>query len=258
MGVSSARHKQRVSATELILRLRQSGDPVFREQLVLMHERLVYSIARRFASSGEPIEDLVQEGFIGLLRAIELFDARRGVRFSTYAAHKITGAIQHYLRDKARMIRQPAWVQELRRKILRETANLSAQLGRDPTPAELAAALHIAECEVLAAASALTCVVESLDQLVQTNGMGGWLVRLDMVVGAQGLQSVEEQVALNCALESLPALYRDAVRLFYYEGLSYNDIARALNVSCSKARRLVVAGVRAMKRHLVPGESLQS
>jgi len=255
MGVSGARHKQQVNSTELILRLRQTGDPELREQLVLMHKRLVYSIARRFASSGEPIEDLVQEGFIGLLRAIELFDAGRGVRFSTYAAHKITGAIQHYLRDKARMIRQPAWVLELRRKILRETANLSVRLGRDPTPAELAAALHMAECDVLvAAASAFSSVVESLEDLVHADGTGGWLIRLDMVVGAQGLQSVEEHVALSYALEGLPALHRDAVRLFYFEGLSYNDIARALNVSCSKARRLVVAGVKAMKRHLLPSE----
>ena len=97
---------------------------------------LVQSVARRFSGLGESLDDLIQEGSIGLLKSVDLFDPERGVKFSTYACHLITSQIQHYLRDRGRLIRQPAWVQELNTKVSRATEQLAQELGRDPQLAE--------------------------------------------------------------------------------------------------------------------------
>ena len=109
-----------------------------RDGLVHLHLPLVQHCARRFRNRGEPYEDLVQVGTIGLLKSIDRFDAERGVEFSTYATPTIIGEIKRHFRDKGWAIRVPRRLQELRMQIGAATGELTQSLGRSPTPRELA------------------------------------------------------------------------------------------------------------------------
>src|SRR3989337_4059189 len=109
--------------------------------LVPLHLPLVEHCARRFRNRGEPFEDLLQVGTIGLLKSIDRFDAERGVEFSTYATPTVIGEIKRYFRDKGWAIRVPRRLQELRMQIGAGTAEPTQSLGRSPTPRELAETL---------------------------------------------------------------------------------------------------------------------
>src|SRR5580698_5560124 len=108
-----------------------------KDLIMVQYAGLVERVARRFAGI-EPLDDLVQVGFIGLLNALTKFDTKAGVRFNTYATYLVAGEIKHYLRDRSQTIRQPAWLQELRQKISKANVSLQASLGRQPTARDIA------------------------------------------------------------------------------------------------------------------------
>ena len=120
-----------------------------RDELVHLHLPLVEHCARRFRNRGEPFEDLVQVGTIGLIKAVDRFDPDRGVEFSTYATPTIIGEIKRYFRDKGWAIRVPRRLQELRMQIGAATAELTQSLGRSPTPRELAEAIGCTVEEII-------------------------------------------------------------------------------------------------------------
>src|SRR3954462_2448085 len=138
-GVEATRRR----SAELFAALRndsasESTREEYREGLVHLHLPLVEHCARRFRNRGEPYEDLVQVGTIGLLKSIDRFDLEREVEFSTYATPTIIGEIKRYFRDKGWAIRVPRRLQELRMQIGAVSAELTQTLGRSPTPRELA------------------------------------------------------------------------------------------------------------------------
>src|SRR3954447_12464843 len=118
-------------------------------ELVELHLPLVEHCARRFLNRGEPFEDLVQVGTIGLIKAVDRFDSGRGVEFSTYATPTILGEIKRHFRDKGWAIRVPRRLQELRMSIASATSDLSQRLGRSPTPREVAERLGVGIEDVL-------------------------------------------------------------------------------------------------------------
>src|SRR3954454_22210311 len=149
-GVEATRRR----SAELILALRDTGGRSAerdgaRDALVHLHLPLVEHCARRFRNRGEPLEDLVQVGTIGLIKSIDRFDPERGVEFSTYATPTIIGEIKRYFRDKGWAIRVPRRLQELRMQIGTTTADLTQELGRSPTPRELAAAIGCSVEEII-------------------------------------------------------------------------------------------------------------
>src|SRR5262245_16351375 len=120
-----------------------------RDGLVTLHVPLVEHCARRFRNRGEPLEDLVQVGTIGLIKSIDRFDLDRGVEFSTYATPTIIGEIKRHFRDKGWAIRVPRRLQELRMQIATTTAELTQTLARSPTPRELAEAIGCSVEEIV-------------------------------------------------------------------------------------------------------------
>src|SRR5256886_1223181 len=119
-----------------------------RRRFIQANLRLVVSIARKYQGQGLPFLDLVQEGNIGLMRAVELFDWRRGFKFSTYATWWIRQAITRAIADRGRQIRLPVHVHDQIRKMRRTYVHFSQKMGRDPTPEELAKALGVPMDEV--------------------------------------------------------------------------------------------------------------
>lgn len=128
---------------KMLSRRISAGDGAARDRMVRANLRLVVNIARAYTGKGLPLQDLIEEGNLGLLRAVEGFDPEMGTRFSTYASYWIKQSIKRALVNSAKTIRIPAYMVELLSKWRRATAMLSDQLGRTPTPEEVALELEI-------------------------------------------------------------------------------------------------------------------
>src|SRR5207253_2439610 len=135
----------------LLRRYHEDGDLQAREQLIEQYMSLVRSLARRYSYRGEQLEDLVQIGAIGLIKAIDRFDIDRGVELTTYATPNIIGEIKRHFRDKGWSVRVPRGLQELNVQLSKLVEQLTVQLGRSPTIAELAKGAGVEEEEVLEA-----------------------------------------------------------------------------------------------------------
>jgi RNA polymerase sigma-B factor len=216
-----------------------------RERIVAGYFPLVDSIARRFASA-DAHDDLVQEGLLGLLSALETFDPAKGVKFSTYATHFVAGAIRHFLRDRSKIIKEPAWLQETAFKVERAVETLSGHLGRSPRPDELARAvglpLRTVE-EVLATRPIFQVMALGEGGAPASPGM----IDPERVVGAGGtplILQVDDQVVLAQAISRLKPLEEQVVRAFYFEERSQTEIAGRLGISCNYVSFLLKNAVR--------------
>ena len=221
----------------------ERGDMEAKSRLVNSNLRLVISNARKYQGHDLPLLDLIQEGILGLIRASEKFDWRKGYKFSTYATFWIRQAIQRALDNRARTIRIPVHLGQRERKIARAHRELAARLGRDPTDEELAQAAEITPGE-LEEARAASRVVTSLDRPVgegEDTAFGALL--------ASPERGPEEEVdiilredALRRALEQLPEREREVVRLRYGVGgdepTPLSETGRRLGISQDTVRRL--------------------
>lgn len=136
---------------ELFRRYKEHGDMDAREKLVMSHLNLVRFLANKFKNRGEPLDDLMQVGYLGLLKAIDRFDPSRGLEFTTFATPTILGEIKRHFRDKGWSVRVPRRLQELSAKVNQATDLLTTQLQRSPTIAEIAEYLDATVDEVLEA-----------------------------------------------------------------------------------------------------------
>src|SRR6186997_2055317 len=135
----------------LLRRYHEQGDLAARQQLIEQYMSLVRSLARRYSYRGEQLDDLVQIGSIGLIKAIDRFDLERGVELTTYATPNIIGEIKRHFRDKGWAVRVPRGLQELNVQLSKLVEDLTVQNGRSPTVAELAKAAGVEEEAVLEA-----------------------------------------------------------------------------------------------------------
>ena len=221
----------------------ERGDLEAKSRLVNSNLRLVISNARKYQGHELALLDLIQEGILGLIRASEKFDWRKGYKFSTYATFWIRQAIQRALDNRARTIRIPVHLGQRERKIARAHRELAAKLGREPTDEEVASAAELT-VEELEEARAASRVVTSLDRPV---GEGedtsfGALLASDERGPDEEVDIVLREDALRRALEQLPEREREVVKLRY--GINGDDptplseTGRRLGISQDTVRRL--------------------
>jgi RNA polymerase primary sigma factor len=221
----------------------EKGDLEAKELLVNSNLRLVVSIARRYIGHGLPMTDLVQEGMLGLIRAAEKFDWRKGFRFSTYATLWIRQSIQRGLDNTARMVRLPANIAQRARKVARMTSDLTKELERDPTVEEVAEACDLTVEEV-AAIREVDYTPPSLNTPVGDDEGG----ELGHLIAAEG-ESVEDEVhaglvseQVASAVDTLPEDERKVIHLrFGTKGeapKTTTQVSRELGVSPQAAARL--------------------
>jgi RNA polymerase sigma-B factor len=210
-----------------------------RDDLVRLHLPLVEHCARRFQNRGEPLEDLVQVGTIGLIKAVDRFDAERGVEFSTYATPTIVGEIKRHFRDKGWAIRVPRRLQELRMAISGVTGDLSQRLGRAPTPREIAEKLGISVEEVMEGLeSANAYATLSLD--AGDSGDEGMSSMLDTLGEDDvAMEHVEIRESIKPLLEALPAREKKILLLRFFSGMTQSQIAAEIGVSQMHVSRLL-------------------
>ncbi len=246
----------------------RGGNPnSLRDHLVMVHAPLVEHCARNFKASGEPLDDLVQEGYVGLIKAVDRFDPDKKIKFSTYACHLIVGEIRHYLRDLGRIIHEPGWHFELRQRITKTADALVQQTGQPPTPEEIATHLGVkveTVREVLERAQTLR--VDSLDEPASNDddGTSALLERFDAqgsaaVRGGEG--RVEDSMFLEEAMPQLKALEQQALTMFFFDELSKSEIARRLGISVNYSAYLIRRGTESLRRILettepIPGAQL--
>ena len=240
-------------AERLFRSWKAGGDGAYRDKIICQHLYLVQAVARKFTGLGESPEDLISEGVMGLINAVDLFDPDRGVQFATYATHLIDGQIRHYLRDKSKMIREPAWIQERLTRIARAAEALTHKLGRPATLALIAEAVDLSERQVREALKAQQrSRVASLD----TTRMGesdDSDFRFDperlavSLSGESGLE-VEDRLFLEQAMERLKPLEQKVLHHFYYLDLNQTEIARKLGISVNYASYLLRGALTKLKQ----------
>ncbi len=221
-------------AENLVLKYVADPRPDTKDLVIVHYSGMVERVARRF-SGVEPVDDLVQVGFIGLLNALSKFDPQAGVRFNTYATHLVAGEIKHYLRDRSQTIRHPAWLQELRHKVTKAATTLQAELGRTPTNLEVAEHVGVSESAVQEVYATQEMIrVASLDVTPGDGEEGDSdLDRIDSAIFNPEQVSVEDRVLLETAMQQLRDLERDVLCLFHFDALNQTEIASRLGISCN-------------------------
>jgi RNA polymerase sigma-B factor len=232
----------------------RTGDDAARDRLVEQYMPLVRKIASRYAGRGEPLEDLVQVGSIGLVLAIDRFDVERGVKFTTYAVPTIVGEIQRHFRDRAWAIHVPRRMKELSLKLARTVESQTSDRGRSPTIGELAAETGLEEEEVVEALE--TYHAYSTRSLSQPLGLGdGDEGTIEDLFGAPdpGYEDVEHGAVLDTGLEALDERERMIVELRFFEGLTQSEIAARIGISQMHVSRLLRRSLSVMRGRLEDG-----
>jgi RNA polymerase sigma-B factor len=244
---------------ELLRRYHEQGDLQARERLIEQYMSLVRSLARRYSYRGEQLEDLVQIGAIGLIKAIDRFDLDRGVELTTYATPNIIGEIKRHFRDKGWSVRVPRGLQELNVQLSRLIEQLTVQLGRSPTIPELAKAADSTDEEVLEALESGRAY-SSLS--LSTGGGGDSDEELDPLesIGEEEheYEVSEDRAVLAPGFRALDDRERRILHLRFFEGLTQSQIAQQVGISQMHVSRLIRRSLEKIRAEIAEDEEARA
>jgi RNA polymerase sigma-B factor len=245
----------RIDDKILLRRYHEDGDLQAREKLIEQYMSLVRSLARRYSYRGEQLEDLVQIGAIGLIKAIDRFDLERGVELTTYATPNIIGEIKRHFRDKGWAVRVPRGLQELNVQLSRLVEQLTVQLGRSPTIPELAKAAGVEEEQVL---EALESGRAYTSLSLSVGGGGGDDDDLDPLesLGTEEHQYEvsEDRAVLAPGFKALDERERKILQLRFFDGLTQSQIAQQVGISQMHVSRLIRRSLEKIRETIAEDE----
>jgi RNA polymerase sigma-B factor len=242
-----------VSTDQLLRRYRATEDPALLEEIVRRFEPLARSVARRYASRGEPIEDLTQVAMVGLLKAIARFDPDRGFAFTSYATPTMLGELKRYFRDSGWAVHVPRGVKERALQLASTTEALAGKLGRSPSLAELAEAMEATEEQTLEAIEAYHARhATSLEHGADDDEAG--VPQLANVLGAEDerLEQAEYLTMIARGVETLSESDRMILYLRFARDLTQSEIASRIGTSQMQVSRLLRAAIEKIRK--VSGE----
>lgn len=236
--------RQELENEQLLARLRATAiggadRSALEERIISRNIGLVKSIAAKFVSSGEPLDDLIQAGYIGLLNAVANFDLAHNTRFSTYASHLIQGEIRHYIRDRHSTIRIPQWVQTMNRRIKQAEEAYFQECGHPPSLRELGDALDLTETQLAAllrGRNAMTYV--SIDQDRRSSDPNPNPPSLDEILPETAAMPLDARVRIVAAIEQLAAIQQQIVQGLFYHGKSQSEVGEELGISQRQVSRI--------------------
>jgi RNA polymerase sigma-B factor len=239
----------------LLRRYHEEGDLQAREQLIEQYMSLVRSLARRYSYRGEQLEDLVQIGAIGLIKAIDRFDVERGVELTTYATPNIIGEIKRHFRDKGWAVRVPRGLQELNVQLSRLMETLTVELGRSPTIPELAQASGSQEEDVLEALES----GRAYSSLSLSQGSGGDgeedLDPMESLGTEEHQYEVsEDRAVLAPGFRVLDERERHILQLRFFDGLTQSQIAQQVGISQMHVSRLIRRSLEKIREEIAADE----
>lgn len=235
----------------LFRRYRLEGDEDARDELITMYLNLVKYLASRFRNRGEPVDDLVQVGTIGLIKAVDRFDIERQVEFTTYATPTIVGELKRYFRDKGWAIKVPRRLQELSFKVNQAVDALTQELQRSPSIREIAGHLEVTPEEVLEAME--TSEAYNFVSLESDRGGDGSTTFsiLEYIGKDDALMAViDDRTTLQVAFKELTAQEQRVLYLRFFEGLTQTEIARQLGISQMQVSRLLRRTLRLLRENI--------
>ena len=222
--------------------------------MVLDHLPLVASLARRYAQRGEPLEDLIQVGTEGLIKAVDRFDQRRGTSLVAFATPTIVGEIRRHFRDRLRVVHVPRGLQEAGAKLNGAVDNLTGELGRVPTVKEIAKETNLSEEEVLDAIAARSAFRPV--SLSRTPTSSDDEPAIDFGSIDPEFERAEARVVLASKLGTLPERERHILALRFGQGLTQSEIAAQVGVSQMHVSRLVRQSILTLRRALGTDDDL--
>lgn len=230
----------------LLVAFHREGDERARDQALVELMPLVRALATRYAGRGEPLEDLVQVGSIGLIKAVDRFDVDRGVDFTSYAVPTIVGEIRRHFRDKAWAMHVPRRLKELSLRLSRVLDQLTTELGRSPTIAELAHAVGVDEEEAIEALDSMNAYSTRSLQAPFEDGSDD---SLSEKLGQEetGYAEIEDGALLEAGLDALDERERRIVELRFFDEMTQSQIASEIGISQMHVSRLLRRALATMR-----------
>ena len=250
--LTATRHTESDRVIHLVEAYRERGDQRAFERILALHGKLLSSIVGRYAaSSGEPYEDLLQVGYVGLIKAVNGYETGSKARFSSYAYSRIDGELQHHLRDTA-LMKKPRWARSLYSRISEATPRLTSELGRPPLIEEIAKEVNVTPEGVVEVMKLFSDTsVCSLDE-----ERGGEEEPDLSAIKSLHYESfslpIEDRIVLEQALESLTKLQSKVVYLFFYKDLSQTEIGKRLGLPQRKISDIIASSVKTLRNHQEP------
>jgi len=240
---------QRAESRRLLREYHRTRDPAIRARLVDLNADLVRYIARRFANRGEPLEDIEQVGFLGLIQAIERFDPSLQNEFSTFATPTISGEIRRHFRDRSWAVRVPRRLQENYLRAVRAREQLQGELGREPTVPEIGARIGLDADDVLAALE-VSPAQHAISLDARPAGAAEEMPDLGERLGQEdeALELVELRDLIEQAMAHLTPREREIMVLRFFDQLPQTEVAKRLGISQMHVSRLQRAALEHMRQ----------
>ena len=238
---------------ELFRLYKEEGDEEAREQLIVSHLNLVRFLASKFKNRGEPVEDLMQVGTIGLIKAIDRFDPARGLEFTTFATPTIMGEIKRHFRDKGWSVRVPRRLQELSAKVNQTTDDLTRELQRPPSVAEVAERLGASVDEVLEAMeSSSACSSVPLEGAGQNADDDAPSVIDHYATEDDDLAASDDRIVIEDAMSEFTPREQEIVNMRFQQGMTQVEIAQKLGISQVQVSRMLRKVLKQVQEKLDP------